>query len=67
MSASKRPYTQTPKDTLERNPGIDATVVEQFGKLERALKKLGVEIKPTYGIEPPFGRNRAPIHNRSRK
>ena len=35
-------------------------------ELERDLKKLGVEIKPSYNIEPPFGRRPTRIHNHSR-
>jgi len=54
------------KTFLAAIPRIDVAVVEKFGKLELELRKLGVEIKPSYGIEPPLGRNRHLIHNRSR-
>lgn len=53
-------------DVLRRNPKIDAAVVAAHERLERELKKLGVEIKPRYSIEPPFGQRPPSIHNHSR-
>jgi hypothetical protein len=51
---------------LRHNPKIDASVVAAHERLERDLKKLGVEIQPRYNIEPPFGRRPTSIHNHSR-
>ena len=53
-------------EVLRRNPKIDVSVVAAHERLERQLKKLGVEIKPSYNIEPPFGRRPTRIHNHSR-
>lgn len=54
------------EEVLRRNPKIDVSVVAAHEQLERDLKKLGVEIKPSYNIEPPFGRRPTRIHNHSR-
>ena len=54
------------EDVLRRNPKIDVSVVAAHERLERDLKKLGVEIKPSYNIEPPFGRCPTRLHNHSR-
>ena len=49
-----------------RNPGIDVSVVEAHERLERDLEKIGVEIKPSYNIEPPFGRRPTRLNNHDR-
>ena len=54
------------KDVLERNTRINVDTVAAHEKLERNLKKLGVEIRPSYNLEPPLGRNPARFHNRTR-
>lgn len=41
---------------LHRNPKINTSVVAAHERLERELRKLGVEIKSSYNIEPAFGR-----------
>ena len=65
--ASNRTVTLPDRDdVLRRNPKIDAAVVAAHERLERELKKLGVEIKPRYGIEPPFGKRPTTVHNHSR-
>lgn len=56
----------TREEVLRRNPGIDVSVVEAHERLERDLKKIGVEIKPSYNIEPPFGRGPTRLHNHRR-
>ena len=53
------------KDVLERNTRINVNTVAAHENLERNLKKLGVEIKPSYNLEPPLGRNPARFHNRN--
>ena len=64
---SKRSRTPLSRDeVLRRNPGIDVDLVASHERLERELTKLGVPIKPSYNIEPPFGRHRVQIHNESR-
>ena len=54
------------EEVFRRNPKIDVSVVAAHERLERDLKKLGVEIRPSYNIEPPFGRRPTRIHNHSR-
>ena len=54
------------KEMLRRNPKIDVAVVAAHERLERNLKKIGVEIKPSYDIEPPFGRRPAAADNHGR-
>ena len=53
-------------EVLRRNPKVDVSVVAAHERLERDLKKLGVEIKPSYNIEPPFGRGPSRTHNHNR-
>ncbi len=53
------------KETVERSTKIDMEVVRAHDKLERELKKLGVEIKPSFNLEPPLGRNPTRFHNRN--
>lgn len=48
------------KTILNQNSNIDAEIVSAHENLERKLRKLGVEIKPTFNIEPPLGRVRTP-------
>ena len=64
---SRRQIVSPPnsKDVLERNTRINVDTVAAHEKLERNLKKLGVEIKPSYNLEPPLGRNPARFHNRN--
>ena len=64
---SKRTVSLPDRDeVLRRNPKIDVSIVAAHERLERDLKKLGVEIKPSYNIEPPFGRRPTRIRNHSR-
>ena len=46
------------KKIIHQNKNINGDTVSAHEKLERELRKLGVEIKPTFNIEPPLGRNR---------
>ena len=50
---------------MKRNTKINARIVTAHEKLERKLGKLGVEIKPSFNIEPPLGRNRSAFHTRN--
>ena len=43
---------------IRKNKNIDKSVVSAYERLEQELSKLGVEIKPTFNIEPPLGWNR---------
>ena len=52
------------KTILNQNSNIDAEIVSAHENLERKLRKLGVEIKPTFNIEPPLGRDRTGSYTR---
>ena len=54
------------RDLLERNVKIDRRTVAAHEKLEQELKKLGVEIKPSYNLEPPLGRSKILLQNGNR-
>ena len=51
---------------LRQSTKIDRRVVAAHERLEQKLLKLGVEIKPRYGLEPPLGTNRTRAHNLNR-
>ena len=53
------------KEVLKRNKRINTDTVAAHEKLERELEKLGIEIKPSFNLEPPLGRTRTGIHNRN--
>jgi N-dimethylarginine dimethylaminohydrolase len=40
---------------LRRNRKVSETVVAQHTQLEERLRKLGVEVRPEYGLSPPLG------------
>lgn len=46
------------RDVLDRNAGVDRTVVAAYKRLERELRQLGVEVRPRYALEPPLGGGR---------
>ena len=53
-----------PDKVVRKNPKVNTSVVAAYERLERELKKLGVEIKPSsYNIEPAFGRHPFRIRN----
>ena len=55
-----------PDKVTRKNPKVNTSVVAAHERLERELKKLGVEIKPSsYNIEPAFGRHPFGIRNRN--
>ena len=63
---SKRATSESYRETvLKRNNNINTETVAAHEKLERELRKLGVEIKPSFNLEPPLGRSRTGIHNRN--
>lgn len=53
------------KEVLKRNKKINTDTVTAHEKLEKELEKLGIEIKPSFNLEPPLGRTRTGIHNRN--
>ena len=66
MKSSRTVSMPDREEVLRRNSKIDVDVVAAHERLERELRKLGVEIKPSYNLEPPFGRRPTRIHNHSR-
>ena len=54
------------KEMLRHNRKIDVGLVTAHEQLEKQLKKIGVEIRPSYNIEPPFGRRPTRLDNHSR-
>ncbi len=60
----KKSGDQQHEDILNSNQKIDVATVSDFRRLERELNRLGVEIIPRYGVEPPLGSSRTVTHNR---
>jgi hypothetical protein len=48
---------------IEKNPKVDKALVKKHDRLESQLKKLGVETKPSFKIEPPLGGSRQHLYN----
>ena len=65
MSKKRATSAAYREEVLKRNKKINTETVAAHEKLERELRKLGVEIKPSFNLEPPLGRNRTGIHNRN--
>lgn len=65
MSKKRATSASYREEVLKRNKKINTETVAAHEKLERELRKLGVEIKPSFNLEPPLGRNRTGIHNRN--
>ena len=51
---------------LSQNKSVDVNVVTAHEELELELKQLGVEIKPSFLLEPPLGWDRTRILNQNR-
>lgn len=65
MSTKRATSESYRKEVLKRNKRINTDTVAAHEKLERELEKLGIEIKPSFNLEPPLGRTRTGIHNRN--
>ena len=65
MSTKRAISAWSPREVLKRNMGINPETVAAHEKLERELRKLGIEIRPSFDIEPPLGRSRAGVHDRN--
>ena len=65
MPAKRMTSESYREDVLKRNKKINIETVAAHEKLERELKKLGIEIKPSFNLEPPLGPSRMGIHNRN--
>ena len=65
MAAKQEVSSLDRKKIINQNKNINAETVSAHEKLERELRKLGVEIKPTFNIEPPLGWNRTGFYNQN--
>ncbi len=54
------------EEALKRNKKVNMKTVAAHQKLEKELQKLGVEIRPSYSLEPPLGRIGTELHSRLR-
>ena len=45
-------------EILRRNSMVDPVLVARHEKLELELRRLGVDTKPKYSIDPPLGGGR---------
>jgi hypothetical protein len=66
MSDHKKTTTSYRREVLKTNAKVDVRIIKNHRLLERNLKKLGVEIKPTFGLEPPLGGGHIHLHNEDR-
>ena len=49
----EKPFDQA--QLLKTNPRVDVRLVRQFEQLERQLERLGVDLRPSYSLQPPLG------------
>ena len=47
------------EEVLAKNPSVDQEALKEFERLDEELKKMDIEIKPRYLIEPPLGGNQS--------
>jgi len=67
MKASKGGFDVSKAEILRRNVNINRDTVAAHERLERELKKIGVEIKPSYNLEPPLGPSKIMLEHMKRK
>jgi len=53
MKARKGKFDVNKDEILRRNVNINKDTVAAHERLEREFEKIGVEIKPSYNLEPP--------------
>lgn len=53
------------EEVVERNARVNEATVAAHERLEQELKKLGVDTKPRFEIEPPLGSSRTRLHSRN--
>jgi hypothetical protein len=53
------------EEVVERNAKVNEVTIAAHERLERELKKLGVDTKPRFEIEPPLGSSRTRLHSRN--
>lgn len=42
-------------EILKINPKVDPILVERYEKLNSELRRLGIDTKPKFNLEPPLG------------
>ena len=50
-------------EILKTNPKIDPVLVERYETLDSELRRLGIDTKPKFNIEPPLGGDRLRLFN----
>ena len=65
MPAKRMTSESYREEVLKRNKNINTETVAAHEKLERELQKLGIEIKPSFNLEPRLGPSRIGVHNRN--
>ena len=63
MPAKRMTSESYREEVLRRNKKINTETVAAHEKLERELQKLGIEIKPSFNLEPPLGPSHIGVHN----
>ena len=53
------------KKVLQQNRNVNSDTVAAHERLEQELKKIGVEIKPRFNVEPPLGSDRTGCYSRN--
>ena len=53
------------EEVVERNAKVNEATIAAHERLEQELKKLGVDTKPRFEIEPPLGSIRTRLHSRN--
>ena len=53
------------EEVVERNAKVNEATIAAHERLEQELKKLGVDTKPRFEIEPPLGSSRTRLHSRN--
>ena len=51
------------RDIMEKNSRVDKNLVRQYEKLAEELQRLGVEIKPKFGLSHPLGGGKLLLYN----
>ncbi len=67
MSDTKRISKREQATILRQNKKINKSTVAAHERLEVELKKLGIEIKPRFNLDPPLGNSRSGCYNQNIK
>jgi len=67
VKTGKERFNVDKKELLKQNVNINRKTVAAHKRLEQELRKIGVEIKPSYNLEPPLGPSRIMLEELERK